>query len=313
MTVDDSIPDTSRSLVEFLRSDKSRFRMTRCGTTPTSERIHKLFGLFRAVTFPEILMEHNQSNDSEQVLINLVEQFRNELVDLACWTLQQTNTTLLSTNSNNGHREHARSTIDDIFKRLPQIIELLYQDVEAACDGDPACTGPQEVVLCYPGFLAITIHRLAHELYQTDLKLLARVLSEWAHSETGIDLHPGATIGHHFFIDHGTGVVIGETCHVGNHVKVYQGVTLGALSFPKDELGRVIREPKRHPTIEDHVVIYASATILGGRTVIGKHSVIGGSVWITNSIEPNTTVVMEPPRLKIRSKSPETAPIEPGK
>jgi serine O-acetyltransferase len=122
-------------------------------------------------------------------------------------------------------------------------------------------------------------------------------------------VHPGATIGHHFFIDHGTGVVIGETCHVGNHVKIYQGVTLGALSFSKDESGRVIREAKRHPTIEDHVVIYASATILGGATCIGHHSVIGGSVWLTGSVDPFTTVIMEPPRLKIRSQVAKTGPF----
>jgi serine O-acetyltransferase len=147
------------------------------------------------------------------------------------------------------------------------------------------------------------VHRLAHELYQLQCRLAARVLAEWAHGTTGIDIHPGATIGDSFFIDHGTGVVIGETCVVGNHVKIYQGVTLGALSFTHDASGKVIREAKRHPTIEDHVVIYAGATVLGGGTVVGHHSVIGGSVWLTTSIAPFSTVICDKPRLKIRSQT----------
>jgi serine O-acetyltransferase len=191
------------------------------------------------------------------------------------------------------------------LERIPALREILATDARAAHDGDPACRSIDEVVFCYPGFEAITIHRLAHEMRRLGVPFIPRMMSEWAHKETGIDIHPGATIGHHFFIDHGTGVVIGETCEIGNHVKIYQGVTLGALSFATDSDGNLVRGHKRHPTIEDRVVIYASATILGGKTVIGRESVIGSSVWLTHSVEPRTTVVMEKPKLRIRAEMPD--------
>ena len=178
---------------------------------------------------------------------------------------------------------------------------MLATDVQAAYDGDPACQSLDEVIFCYPGLDAVTVYRLAHELSDLGVPLIPRMMTEWAHKETGIDIHPGAKIGHYFFIDHGTGVVIGETCEIGEHVKLYQGVTLGALSFPTDAEGNLIRGKKRHPTIEDRVVIYASATILGGDTVIGHDSVIGSSVWVTSSVEPYATVTMEKPRLRIRA------------
>lgn len=188
----------------------------------------------------------------------------------------------------------------ELLKRIPDLRSVLATDVQAAYDGDPACQTTDEVVFCYPGFEAITVYRIAHELVQLDVPFIPRMMTEWAHKNTGIDIHPGATIGEHFFIDHGTGVVIGETCEIGEHVKLYQGVTLGALSFPTDSDGHLIRGTKRHPTIEDHVVVYANATILGGRTVIGHDSVIGSSVWITKSVSPNTTVLLEKPQLRVR-------------
>ena len=187
--------------------------------------------------------------------------------------------------------------------RLPAIRKSLLTDVEAAFLGDPACKNFDEVILCYPGLNAVTIYRLAHELYKLDVPFLPRMMTEWAHGETGVDIHPGATIGDHFFIDHGTGVVIGETCQIGQHVKIYQGVTLGALSFLQDEAGQLIRSSKRHPTIEDRVVIYANATVLGGDTTIGYDSVIGSSVWLTYSVEPQTTVTMENPNLRLRNQT----------
>ena len=187
------------------------------------------------------------------------------------------------------------------LERIPDLRRLLATDVQAAYDGDPACQSLDEVIFCYPGLDAVTVYRLAHELHLLGVPLIPRMMTEWAHKQTGIDIHPGAQIGHHFFIDHGTGVVIGETCEIGEHVKIYQGVTLGALSFPTDTNGNLIRGKKRHPTIEDRVVIYASATILGGNTVIGHDSVIGSSVWLTGSVEPYTTVTMEKPRLRIRA------------
>ncbi len=190
-----------------------------------------------------------------------------------------------------------------MLETLPRIRELLAKDVQAAYDGDPAAGNLDEIIFCYPGLEAVTVHRLAHELYRHDVPYIPRMMSEWSHSRTGIDIHPGATIGHSFFIDHGTGVVIGETCEIDAHVKIYQGVTLGALSFPKDSDGRVIRGGKRHPTIGEGVVIYANATILGGDTVIGAHSVIGASVSLNKSIPPSTMVTIDKPSLRFREAS----------
>ena len=177
------------------------------------------------------------------------------------------------------------------LESLPSIRRMLAKDIEAAYDGDPAAHCIDEIILSYPAAYAITAYRAAHELDKMGVPLLPRMLTELAHSRTGIDIHPGAQIGECFFIDHGTGVVIGETTIIGNNVKLYQGVTLGALSFPKDETGRLIRGHKRHPTIEDDVVIYAGATILGGETVIGEGSIIGGNVWLTESVPPGSRVV----------------------
>jgi serine O-acetyltransferase len=192
------------------------------------------------------------------------------------------------------------------LEQLPDLRRLLATDVEAAHAGDPASSSPVEVIFCYPGLEAITIYRLAHLLYELHVPLIPRMMTEWAHSKTGIDIHPGATIGNHFFIDHGTGVVIGQTCEIGDWVKLYQGVTLGALSFPVDGDGNLVRDTKRHPTIEDRVIIYANATVLGGATVIGHDSVIGSNVWLTRSVEPHTTVTLEKPKLRIRADSLET-------
>lgn len=189
------------------------------------------------------------------------------------------------------------------LEELPQTRELLAKDVQAAYDGDPAAQGVDEIIFCYPGLEAVTVHRLAHILYRQKVPYIPRMMSEWSHNSTGIDIHPGATIGPSFFIDHGTGVVIGETCEIHANVKVYQGVTLGALSFPKDDNGNVIRGAKRHPTIGEGVVIYANATILGGDTVIGTNSVIGASVSLNKSVPPNTVVTIEKPSLRFREAS----------
>jgi serine O-acetyltransferase len=162
-----------------------------------------------------------------------------------------------------------------------------------------------EVIFCYPGLDAITVYRLAHVLHGLGVPLIPRMMTEWAHSRTGIDIHPGATIGRHFFMDHGTGVVIGETTEIGDWVKLYQGVTLGAISFATDADGNLVRGTKRHPTIEDRVVVYANATILGGKTVVGHDSVIGSSVWLTRSVSPGSIVTMESPRLRIGGDRPE--------
>ena len=179
----------------------------------------------------------------------------------------------------------------EFLRKIPRIRSMLSKDVLAAFHGDPAANGVEEVIFSYPSIEAITTHRMAHELHVQGVPMIPRIVTEHAHSCSGIDIHPGATIGESFFIDHGTGVVIGETTVIGNHVKVYQGVTLGALSLERDPgLGRGM---KRHPTIEDHVTIYAGATILGGETVIGANSVIGGNVWLVESVPPNSRITSE--------------------
>jgi serine O-acetyltransferase len=174
---------------------------------------------------------------------------------------------------------------ESFFNHLPYIYETLISDAESIEKGDPAARNIEEVMRCYPGFYAICVYRFANLLLKLEVPSIPRILTELAHQKTGIDIHPAASIGKNFFIDHGTGIVIGETSTIGDHVKIYQGVTLGALSVSKE-----LAETKRHPTIEDNVVIYAGATILGGKTVIGKNSIIGGNVWLTKSVEPNSTV-----------------------
>lgn len=185
----------------------------------------------------------------------------------------------------------ARSVTTQYLEQLPKIRALLNTDVQAAFVGDPAATNTEEIILCYPGITAILVHRLAHPLYLLGVPLLPRIMSEWAHHSSGVDIHPGARIGPHFFIDHGTGVVIGETTEIGSHVKIYQGVTLGALSFSRNPDGTLVKGGKRHPTIGDRVTIYANATILGGKTVIGDHAVIGGGMWITDSVPAGAKVL----------------------
>jgi serine O-acetyltransferase len=189
----------------------------------------------------------------------------------------------------------AKEIVDEFVAALPEVRRLVETDVQAAYDGDPAATSRMEVVMAYPGLYAVTIHRLAHVLYKLKVPIIPRVMSELAHSKTGIDIHPGATIGERFFIDHGTGVVIGETTIIGRNVRLYQGVTLGGLSFDKDANGALVKGLKRHPNIEDNVVIYANATILGGDTTIGHDSEIGGNVWIKESVPPYSRVYNKPP------------------
>ena len=184
----------------------------------------------------------------------------------------------------------AAQIVTSLIGEIPWIRTMLSLDVQAAFDGDPAAQHTDEVVFCYPGLFVLSVHRVAHELYKLDVPLIPRMMSEHAHSVTGIDIHPGARIGQSFFIDHGTGVVIGETTRIGDHCRLYQGVTLGAKSFERDENGRLRRGSKRHPTLEDHVIIYAGATVLGGETTIGAGCVINGGVLVTSSVPPGHIV-----------------------
>lgn len=184
------------------------------------------------------------------------------------------------------------------IESIPKIQEKLLKDVEAGFDGDPAAKSKEEIIFSYPGLFAIFVYRYANALYKANVPFIPRIMTEYAHSQTGIDINPGAEIGEYFFIDHGTGIVIGETTVIGNHVKIYQGVTLGALSTRE---GQKLAGKKRHPTIEDNVVIYANTTVLGGKTVVGKNSVIAGNTFITNSVSPNTKVATTIPELEVKN------------
>jgi serine O-acetyltransferase len=190
------------------------------------------------------------------------------------------------------------------LESLPAVRELLRTDVQAAYEGDPATSNYDEIILSYPFLEAIAIQRCAHCFYNEKVPLLPRMMTEWAHGRTGIDIHPGAKIGSHFFIDHGTGVVIGETCVIGSHVKLYHGVTLGAKSFQKDDQGRIVKGGKRHPNVEDYVTVYPNSTVLGGETVIGAGSTIGGNVFLQHSVPPNMLVYYEETQIKMFEKKP---------
>jgi len=198
--------------------------------------------------------------------------------------------------------ETSAEIVNRFIDTIPQVRTMLIGDVKAAYNGDPAALSYAEVKLAYPGLTAIASHRIAHELNKLDIPLIPRIMSEYTHSLTGIDIHPGATIGNGFFIDHGTGVVIGETCHIGDNVKLYQGVTLGAKSFPLDEHGRPIKHIQRHPTVEDDVVIYANSTILGGDTVIGRGTTVAGNVFVLNSTPPGSLVTRAEGGVVVRTR-----------
>jgi serine O-acetyltransferase len=222
--------------------------------------------------------------------------------------LYETLTEQIARAAGHGHRleeacpvteRQATECAEEFIARLPAVREVLATDVRAAYEGDPAAACYDEIIFSYPGLYAITTYRLAHELHRLDVPLIPRIMTEHAHSRTGIDIHPGTRVGPSFFIDHGTGVVVGGTAVIGSGVKLYQGVTLGAFSFDKDSDGRLVRHTKRHPTIEDDVVVYAGATILGGDTCVGRGSVIGGNVWLTHSVPPGTRVLQDSPRLRI--------------
>lgn len=204
-------------------------------------------------------------------------------------------------------RVKAREIAHEFLARVPEIRRALALDAQAAYDGDPAARSIDEVIYCYPGFYAVVVYRAAHELLELGVPLMPRILTEYAHGVTGCDIHPGAKIGRSFFIDHATGVVVGETTRIGDNVKIYQGVTLGALSFPKDERGRVIRGLQRHPTIEDNVTIYANATILGGSTVVGKGVTVGGNTFVTKSITAESAAApgKTGPNVRNRKKPPD--------
>jgi serine O-acetyltransferase len=252
---------------EFYRQILNKQQLA--GAVPSNKEITAWAMQVIRLLFPE---------QSKKVFIS-IGQLQDEFAKLQDELLQIMDATKACSDCNN--KEHAKS----FFENLPELYRILNTDIQAIFNGDPAARSEFEVIRTYPGFFAISFYRLAHALYKNDVPLIPRILTEYAHSKTGIDIHPAAAIDEYFYIDHGTGIVIGETSQIGKNVKLYQGVTLGALSVAK-----YMADTKRHPTVEDNVVIYSGATILGGDTVIGHDSVIGGNVWLTKSVQPHSRV-----------------------
>jgi len=265
------------------------------GTEPDKDAVIDIIEKLRRLVFPGYFRDrsyriynakHNISMLIEDVTYNLIKQI----------------TLVLQNSGAEEPQEQARDIALEFLSRMPQIRAMVQTDLQAAYDGDPAATGMGEIILSYPGLFAITTYRLAHELYVLKVPMIPRMMTEYAHSITGIDIHPGATVGRFFFIDHGTGIVVGETTVIGENVKLYQGVTLGALSTRG---GQSLRGKRRHPTIEDNVTIYAGASVLGGETVVGKSCVIGSNAFITKSVAPGTTVTIKSQELQYKSHAPE--------
>jgi serine O-acetyltransferase len=256
-----------------------------CGSCPSRPAIGNFISELISFLFPEYHKETYTSFRSFQLFADKLK------VDLE-----------LIVNNHLKEGVNADGVVEQFFEEIPDLYEIIFQDISAMYDGDPAARSHTEVIRSYPGFFAISSFRIANKLKKLGVLLVPRIITELAHSQTGIDIHPGADIGRYFCIDHGTGVVIGETSVIGNRVKIYQGVTLGGLSVDKTEA-----DQKRHPTIEDDVVIYAGATILGGETVIGKNSIIGGNVWLTRSVPPETKVYY---KAALTDESGETDMIE---
>ena len=271
-----------RGTVEALSAVSTDRALRREHTCPPPDRqeVVKVIHELEALLFPMVYRREYPNMADETLLSQALYRLRDQLV--AAMRFQDL------------QGEDPVKAADEICTgfadRLPEIKRLLLLDVEALYEGDPAAGCREEVMITYPGFRAICIFRIAHELYVLKAPLIPRMMTEYAHEKTGIDIHPGATVGEYFFIDHGTGIVIGETTVIGNHVKLYQGVTLGAKSFELDENGNPVKNIKRHPNIGNHVVIYANATILGGDTYIGDNSVIGGNTWLTRSVKPGSIV-----------------------
>lgn len=276
------------------RESQSEWRHGEAGLLPRPSRdalIAIVKGL-RAALFPTHFSGADHTGSS-------IDFYVGSVLDTTLRSLQEQARRTLSAAQAGGTTDaiirEAQRRVHTFAEQLPHIRRLLELDIRAAYEGDPAAQGRSEVLFCYPGITAIIHHRLAHELYKLDLRLLARVIAEVAHSDTGIDIHPGASIGRSFFIDHGTGVVIGETAIIGDRVRLYQGVTLGARNFSHDDRGTAIKGRPRHPIIEDDVVVYAGATILG-RITVGRGSVVGGNVWLTRSLPPQSHVSQSQPR-----------------
>lgn len=298
------LPHVTDRLVETVLAEPHMQHIDRV-RLPNRDVIIAMIKLLRQVVFPGYFGQQNLTRETIRPLMHeQLAEIQDKLFDEVYSCLRYREETPLANGNGNGAShppcdKEACEIVSAFLDRIPAVREILAMDVQAAFDGDPAAKSTDETIFCYPGLLAITVQRLAHELHKLGVPLLPRIMTEYAHSLTGIDIHPGAKLGRSFFIDHGTGVVIGETTEIGENVKLYQGVTLGALA---PAMGHVWRGRKRHPTIEDNVTIYSGATILGGDTVIGKGSVIGGNVFITSSVPAFNQVSAEPPKLKYRER-----------
>ena len=338
--IGERMPELVDRIVESYFSD-DRTRHIDRGDFPSRAEVVQIIEMLLELSYPgyygrQNLTRHNVRFHVGELLPRLSEKLHAQIKQALCYQAESSNgckghdrsngtnsadrstDTNGSTDGNGGHnsnrssRHHSESLCESrsreatmaFLEKIPTIRELLAGDVQAAYDGDPAAVNTDEAILAYPGVLAVTVYRYAHELYLMGVPLIPRTMTEWAHQMTGVDIHPGATIGRSLFIDHGTGVVIGETSEIGDNAKFYQGVTLGALSFAKDERGRLIRGHKRHPTLKDHVTIYANATVLGGETVLGEHSMVGASVFLTSSIPDNAMVRLKDPELRVRKLMP---------
>ncbi len=258
----------------FLKNDKNRLLI------PNRKEVIKVIKDLQSLLFPNYF-KHSEGSENvlsqTELLLNIYSRLASQ-IEGAC----QFNGTAMTCTP--------QEICDKFINELPKVKTLLIKDIEAIYEGDPAAKCHEEVLICYPGFYAISIYRIAHVLYELKVPLIPRIMTEYAHEKTGVDIHAGATIGEYFFIDHGTGIVIGETTTIGNRVKIYQGVTLGAKSFKVDENGNPVKNIKRHPDIGNNVVIYANATILGGDTKIGDNCIIGGNTWLTSSVEEGKTI-----------------------
>lgn len=277
-----------------------------CANLPSKRVIASLCEDLLQLLFPGFFAEEAVSTAELPLITNeLVQSIRDRLAD------EMEHSFRLADPSHTDNRTWAHEVACQFFKKFPVVRRLLQTDVEAAYDGDPAAKSYDEIILAYPGLEAIAIQRLSHILYRAGVPLIPRMMTEWVHSRTGIDIHPGAQIGSHFFIDHGTGVVIGETCVIGSHVKLYHGVTLGARSFQKDEDGHIVKGTKRHPNVEDHVTVYPNAIILGGDTTLGARSTIGANVFLMKSIPPDTLLVMADQVQRTYDKTARQKPLSP--
>lgn len=291
--LNNKVPAIAKTLED---THKSHFQIENTIGFAGAEKVYSILHDFRFVLFPCVC--DMRVMDETRVNMTIANKLRTASLDLRD-LIEQVLRINNEANKDINLSDKASNIVMDLVNQFPEIRRKLQTDIQAAYNGDPATTSIDEILLSYPSIQAVSIHRIAHELYLADVPIIPRIMAEYAHGLTGIDIHPGASIGEYFFIDHGTGVVIGETCTIGKHVSIYQGVTLGAKNFPLDENGNPIKGIKRHPDIEDHVVIYAGATILGGKTKIGHDSVIGGNIWLTQSVPPHSKIYNSQPAHQI--------------